>query len=404
MRRGSIAVEQFVAVGIALTVIVIILLGAATKIWPGFMQFLGVAGLDNETGTGSLIARAWTDFDESGQLQFHLVEGSGITRARAQDTFGVYELFDADPFVQPLCQLEQLQTMSPRMFPQGAGGGTFDIDWTLTQSPGAFGTRWLCIRVYDDNAADLQNPPLLVRINSWQFLLNTYLNTPMFLLNSPFISAPQGSAIRWSLAMHRNPPGAFWDNYPSDQSLLLSDAEWREVHDFLGLATSGIPNTIPDIPALTSGTFKDFLNKLPCASPDLNSGATGVKKRALQTVVTALFGDIQDFESASGRPATPGQPVPRLRDGTGPRGWQSGAYANQLYPLEIGVWYPEMAVGGNLAWNPEAMVRARTNAWIGDDAFYGKPYSAQMDFPGTGCLAGKTMTIYLRACTACGGG
>lgn len=241
----------------------------------------------------------------------------------------------------------------------------------------------------------------------WGIMLRRYLDSPMAELGMEYEGV---FALMWSYNMHRDPGPTIFDDHPKEQSLDLGQGQMDEVVDFFGIEDER--RAIEDVSGLFEGTFRDFLVKLACTYPEGNSGGRGVKENAFQIVVTGLFGDLQDFDGVSGKPPTEGQPVPRVRDGTGARGWdQDATYRNQLLPTMINVWYPGMQVGGNLAWNPGAMVRSRDTWWTEDEAFYDEreiylPADGEMEIEGPegSCLKGKTFMVSLRVCPeiACG--
>ena len=318
--------KQIIVAAIVLLTLVIVAMIGPSSIRTGFNNLLKVIGLAEEEGTtaGDYILRASVKvIDESTVMLQFTPNPIRCAQIRGTSPYTITQGFVPYPEEYiPDAKFEEFKTHRAK----GTNcGKRVTVDNITLIHPEEFGTRIIRIEVHGtDQAGVLETVP--VEVNKWELLLLMYLNTPMSELKKEY---DNDEALTWSYNMHQDPGFGFWNEHPSDQTLDLSQTDIDEALVFLG-----------EFSNLNEGTFEDFLSKMACTFPEGNVGdASGkfTKNRAMQIVMTALFGDLQDFnELVQDPPTTSGQPVYRVRDGIGPRGYEGkGGYTNQVWPIRI---------------------------------------------------------------------
>ncbi len=284
------------------------------------------------------------------------------------------------------------------------------VNFTLMEVDKPLNTHIIRLEVWGENPREVLET-IDLEVNMWSVFLSGLMGVSVARLESSGLSEPHRSPIGWSLNMHTDPGLISAGKWPNDQSRQY-DAEYRirDVREFLGIGTNPY-YSIPDLPSFAGKTFKDAVVDIYCTYPDINvaawnsrgaSASSGqlpqMKADTFQVIVTAAFGDLQDFGEESGRPDTPGQPFPMIRPGMGPRGWTNSGDTDQLLPMKIRVNYPE--TDDSEAWYLDAMIRARRNSdWTHDDVFGGSADgSVTFDAPEGSCLAGKQLIAEMWVC------
>ncbi len=196
----------------------------------------------------------------------------------------------------------------------------YTLDDIPLSHPGEVGARKLRLEVMGANDAILESLP--IDLPHWKVLLFRYLNGDMS-RTTQSVGGPHNQAIEWAIFMHTSPSFGLYD---CEQSRNFAPVTIDEIDEFIHSIS------------FNEGTFREFLIELGCAEGAYES----VKQNTLQTIITAMYGDIQDFNEESSEPAHPDQKVPRMRDGWGVRGYgKNDDWQNQLLPVYIKVKYPK---------------------------------------------------------------
>lgn len=396
--QGLPSREMIRAILAILAVLVVAAAIGSGAIKTGFNNLLNAIGLagDEDAAAGDYIIQASAEIIDENTVVVHFTPNPiRCAEIRESKPYVITQGFTDYP-EKYIPKYEEADTIQDK---GGNCGKQRDSEDISLISPEKFGTRILNIEVYGNEQGGFPLETVPVEVNEWERLLRVYLNSPMEGIGDHTLSGPYGAPILWSLVMHNKDMVGL---VHCEQSMNLNQESIDEVEDLLGLDGS----SIEDVPEFTQGNFKEFLTKLGCAHPEKELG-----DRTLQIIMTAMFGDIQDFERQSGEPDHPGQPVPRIRDGTGIRGYYILSWSNQLLPIYIDVNYPgddspftfsgsvrDYAhsisacvglVGGRPSWKGEqgASIPIDTSA---DSCFGGKPIEVLLYFcPEDKCKVGE---------------
>lgn len=396
-KAQGLPLVKIVTAAIVLLVLVVVALIGPGMIQKGFNNLLRAVGLaptEEGAATGDYILQAYAEPVDEGSVILHFTPNPArCAEIRENNPYRISQGFA--PYSEnyiPDSEYEEVGVLGAkgscgkeRLYPADE-----DDEPIALVHPGEYGTHLLRIDVYGEEQGGFPLESVPVEVNEWERLLMTYLDSPMEDVGRGSLSDPYNSPISWSLAMHTEKRGL--GNHPEDQSMNMDSGRLRDVKDILGLEGS----TIEDIPDFTGGNFKEFLVKLGCAYPAGHplSGQLNLKTDTMQTLVTAMFGDLQDFNEESGEPDSPDQPVPRIRDGIGIRGYTSivdSAYKNQLLPAFIEAQYPSSdfnngftifgqvrAHGKYVSWKPSEPSATRTFDTPQDSCFGGRPITLNM--------------------------
>lgn len=397
-KAQGLPLVKIVTAALVLLVLVVVAIIGPGMIKKGFNNLLCAVDLCKEAeGSGDYILRTSVEFVDEDHVILHFTPNpTRCAEIRETNPYNISQAYVpyGEDYI-PEGDYEEVEVVGGKgdcgkevLVPGHEGGEPF----TLVQ-PDEYGTHMLRIEVYGEEQHNIPLEKVPVEVNEWERLLMTYLNTPMEDVGRGSLSDPYNSPISWSLAMHTEKRGL--GNHPEDQSMNMDSGRLRDVKDILGLEGS----TIEDIPDFTGGNFKEFLVKLGCAYPAGHplGGQLNLKTDTMQTLVTAMFGDLQDFNEESGEPDSPDQPVPRIRDGIGIRGYTSivdSAYKNQLLPAFIEAQYPSSDFDTGFTIFGQVRAHGKYVSWKPSE-----PSATKMfDTPQDSCFAGRQITLNMYVC------